>query len=144
MMYYPMRQWNPFELFDRMFSQWQQHVLGSFWPAVPSLPSLEQMDVQQGDQDAVIRIEVPGISPEDLSVTVDGNLLTIRAINRSIPLPGQEDGSARGVATYERAFTLPSSVDPDKISARYQHGVLEIRLPHAQGRGGRQIPIDLA
>ena len=69
-MFYPMRQWNPFDVFDRMLSQWQQHVLGSFWPAVPSLPSLDQMDVQQGDQDAVIRIEVPGISPEDLSVTV--------------------------------------------------------------------------
>ncbi len=142
-MFYPMRQWNPFDVFDRMLSQWQQHVLGSLWPAVPSLPSLDQMDVQQGDQDAVIRIEVPGISPEDLSVTVDGNMLTIRAVHRAIPMGGEE-GGAQGVATYQRSFTLPPSVDADKITARYHHGVLEIRLPRTQGQGGRQIPIDLA
>lgn len=141
MMFYPMRQWNPLELFDRMMSQWQQHVLGGAWPAVPSV---EQMDVQQGEQDTVIRIQVPGISPEDLSVTVDGNVLTIRAIHRSVPVSGQGEGGARGVATFERSMTLPPSVDADKITARYHHGVLEIRLPRAKGRGGRQIPIELA
>jgi len=143
-MYYPMRQWNPFDLFDRMLARWQQHLLGSFWPTVSSIPFLDQMDVQQGDQDAVIRIEVPGISPEDLSVTVDGNMLTIRATQRGVQLSGWSDDSAQGVATFERSFTLPSNVNTDGITARYRHGVLEIRLPRTKGQGGRQIPIDLA
>lgn len=138
MMSYPMRPWNPFDLIERMMAQWDQYVFGSPWPVIPSVP---QLKVQQGDQEVSIRVEVPGVSPEDLSVTVDGNLLTVRAVHRSVP--ADEQGGAEGVATFERSFTLPSSVDPDKVTAHYRHGVLEIRLPRAEGRRSRQIPIDL-
>jgi len=131
-MSYPMRLWNPFDLIERMMAQWDQYVFGSPWPALPSVP---QLQVQQADQEVCIRVEVPGVSPEDLSVTVDGNLLTIKAVHR-----GQEDES---VATCERSFTLPSSVDPEQVTAHYRHGVLEIRLPRAEGRRSRQVPIDL-
>lgn len=132
MMSYPVRPWNPFDLIERMMAQWDQYFFGSPWPALPSLP---QLKVQQDDQEVSIRVEVPGVSPEDLSVTVDGNLLTIRAVHRG---QGEDD-----VATYERAFTLPSSVDPEKVTAHYRHGILEVRLPRAEGRRSRQIPIDL-
>ena len=139
MMFYPMRQWNPFEMLERMMNQWDQHFFGSPWPAMPTLP---QYGVEQGDQEVVIHVEVPGVSPEDLSVTVDDHLLTIRAVRRSMSLGDQGDDD-QGVATFERSLTLPAGVDPGKITARYHQGVLEIRVPRTEGRTGRQIPIDL-
>ncbi|MEW8979357.1 MAG: Hsp20/alpha crystallin family protein [Symbiobacterium sp.] len=141
MMFYPMRRWNPFDMLDRMMSQWEQYFFGGPWPALPSMPT-PQLDVQQGEQETVIRVAVPGVSPEDLSVSVDGDVLTIKAVHRGVQLDGGDGREA--VATFERSFTLPPSIDPDKVTARYTHGVLEIHLPRAEGRRGRQIPIDLA
>lgn len=141
MMFYPMRQWDPFDMLERMLTQWDPYFVGSPWPVMPSLP---QMAMQQGDQEILLQVQVPGISPEDLNVTVDGNLLTIRGVLRSAP-SGNQSGSTDGsVASFERSFTLPSNVDPNGVKARYHQGILEIRVPRSENGQGRQIPIDLA
>jgi len=144
MMYplYPMGHWDPFDALERLFSSmWDPRFFGSPWPVFPSLP---RMNVEQRADEMVIRVEVPGISPEDLSVTVNDHVLTVRAIRRSVSPMGRDDPSASGVVSFERAFTLPSNIDPDRIKARYHQGVLEIRIPRSKGPSGRQIPIDLA
>jgi len=138
-MFYPMRQWDPFDALERFFSSlWDPRFFGSPWPVMPSLP---QLHVQQGDQDITIQVAVPGISPEDLNVTINENVLTIRAVRRSMGADNQ--GDASGVFSFERSFTLPSNVDPNGVKARYRQGVLEIVIPKTQGPTGRQIPIDL-
>lgn len=140
-MFYPMRQWDPFDALERLFSSmWDPRFFGSPWPVFPTLP---RMNVEQCEQEMVIRVEVPGISPEDLSVYVNDNVLTVRAIRRSVSPLGQSDPPASGVVSFERSFTLPSNVDPDGVKARYHQGVLEIRVPRSNGPSGRQIPIDL-
>lgn len=137
-MFYPMRQWDPFDALERIFSLWDPQFFGSPWPVMPRLP---QLNVQQEAQDVIIQVAVPGISPEDLSVTVNENVLTIRAVRRSVESGSQ--GDASGVVSFERSFTLPSTVDPNGVKARYHQGMLEITIPKTQGPTGRQIPIDL-
>ena len=92
----------------------------------------------------VIRAELPGLDPEnDIEVTVDGRILTIRAERRQ-----QDNGPYRSEFRYgslARAVRLPARVDPADVAARYDKGVLEVSVPVGVVRPeGTRIPIENA
>ena len=92
------------------------------------------------DNRYVIRAELPGLDPEnDIEVTVDGRILTIRAERRQ-----QDNGPYRSEFRYgslARAVRLPAGVDAADITARYDNGVLEVSIPARGGRPqGTRIP----
>jgi predicted unusual protein kinase regulating ubiquinone biosynthesis (AarF/ABC1/UbiB family)/HSP20 family molecular chaperone IbpA len=92
----------------------------------------------------VIRAELPGLDPaNDIQVTVDGRILTIRAERRQ-----QDNGPYRSEFRYgslARAVRLPGRVDPAEVSARYDKGVLEVSVPVPDVRSeGTRIPIQNA
>jgi len=96
------------------------------------------------DNRYVIRAELPGLDPEnDIDVTVDGRILTIRAERRQ-----QDSGPHRSEFRYgslARAVRLPGRVDPADVTARYDKGVLEVSVPVRVVRPeGTQIPIENA
>ena len=93
------------------------------------------------DDRYVIRAELPGLDPEnDIEVTVDGRILTIRAERRQ-----QDNGPYRSEFRYgslTRAVRLPARVDATDVTARYDKGVLEISIPvGAVKPEGTRIPI---
>ena len=90
----------------------------------------------------VIRAELPGLDPEnDIEVTVDGRILTIRAERRQ-----QDDGPYRSEFRYgslAREVRLPARVDPADVTARYDKGVLEVSVPvGAVKPEGTRIPVE--
>lgn len=94
------------------------------------------------DNRLMIRAELPGLDPEnDIEVTVDGRILTIRAERRQ-----QDNGPYRSEFRYgslARAIRLPVKVDPADVTARYDKGVLEVSVPvRAVKPEGTQIPIE--
>ena len=94
------------------------------------------------DDRLMIRAELPGLDPEnDIEVTVDGRILTIRAERRQ-----QDTGPYRSEFRYgslARAIRLPVKVDPADVIARYDKGVLEVSVPvRAVKPEGTQIPIE--
>jgi HSP20 family molecular chaperone IbpA len=96
------------------------------------------------DNRYVIRAELPGLDPEnDIEVTVDGRLLTIRAERRR-----QDNGPNRSEFRYgslARAVRLPARVDAADVTARYDKGVLEVSVPlRAVKPEGTQIPVENA
>ena len=96
------------------------------------------------DNRYVIRAELPGLDPEnDIEVTVDGRILTIRAERRQ-----QDNGPYRSEFRYgslARAVRLPARVDAADVTARYDKGVLEVSVPvRAVKPEGTQIPIENA
>src|SRR5581483_8780887 len=98
------------------------------------------------EQDDAIRIvaELPGVRPEDVQLSVEGNVLTIHGQKRE---PAAEPAervhrSERLYGEFERTFTLPASVDAAKITAAYDAGVLTVTLPKAEHARPRQIPIE--
>ena len=96
------------------------------------------------DNRYVIRAELPGLDPEnDIEVTVDGRLLTIRAERRR-----QDNGPNRSEFRYgslARAVRLPARVDAADVTARYDKGVLEVSVPlRVVKPEGTQIPIENA
>jgi HSP20 family protein len=89
----------------------------------------------------VIRAELPGLDPEnDIEVTVDGRILTIRAERRQ-----QDNVPYRSEFRYgslAREVRLPARVDPGDVAARYGKGVLEVSVPvPAVGQEGTRIPV---
>jgi HSP20 family protein len=91
------------------------------------------------DKDAVrLLAELPGVRPEDVKLSVENNLLTIRGEKQ------QQSGDRRGrVHGFERSFALPSTIDPDRISASLEHGILTVTIPKAQRARPREIPVSV-
>ena len=118
--------------------------LESPWTGPPPFLAGQVFRLEESIQDDryVIRAELPGLDPEnDIEVTVDGRILTIRADRRQ-----QDDGSYRSEFRYgslARAVRLPAKVDPADIAARYDKGVLEVSVPAGAVKPeGTRIPIE--
>ena len=98
------------------------------------------------DKDAVrITAELPGVKPEDVKISLENNLLTVRGEKRQTA-EEHTDRAHRYERTYglfERAFTVPSTVDADHIKASYDLGVLTVRLPKAERAKPRQIEVKI-
>jgi HSP20 family protein len=136
--------WNPGEelsnwhrdiddLFGRFFQRPESdNAFGNWTPRV---------ETYRKDNDYVVRVDLPGVDPKDVHVEAEGNLLSITGERNS-----EEKGSEYRETFYgkfERRFTLPQGVEPSKISAHYEHGVLELRVPLPAQLAGRKIPIQI-
>ena len=120
--------------------------LESPWAGPPQFTAAQSFRVEEVARDNryVIRAELPGLDPDnDIEVTVDGRILTIRAERRR-----QDTGPHRSEFRYgslARAVTLPARVDAADVTARYDKGVLEVSVPHRVVKPeGTQIPIENA
>jgi HSP20 family protein len=128
---------------NRMFGdvyRWDESVAkrGEWTPLV---------DIYENDNhDLVIKAELPDMSREDIEVTVEHNTLTLRG-DRKVPA-GIKDDQFRRVerryGTFNRSFTLPTTVDAGKVSADYKHGVLTITLPFREEAKPRTINVEVA
>jgi HSP20 family protein len=98
------------------------------------------------DKDAIrITAEVPGVRPQDVKISLEGNTLTVHG-QKLQEAEQQSERVHRYERTYgefERTFSLPTSVDAGKISASYEHGILTITLPKAEQARPRQIQVEV-
>jgi predicted unusual protein kinase regulating ubiquinone biosynthesis (AarF/ABC1/UbiB family)/HSP20 family molecular chaperone IbpA len=118
--------------------------LESPWAGPPPFLAGQVFRLEEAIRDNryVIRAELPGLDPEnDIQVTVDGRILTIRAERRQ-----QDNGPYRSEFRYgslARAVRLPGRIDPADVTARYDKGVLEVSVPVPDVRPeGTRIPIE--
>jgi len=93
-----------------------------------------EMDVSETEDAYEIDASVPGIKPEDIDVTLDNNVLTIRGQTKA---EREETGKTyhvreRRMGSFARSIMLPSTVSTDRIDARYEDGVLKLRLPKVE------------
>jgi HSP20 family protein len=98
-------------------------------------------------EDAVkIVAEIPGVTAEDVKISLENNLLTLRGEKKQ----QAEDKSERvhryerSYGVFERTFSLPTTVDPEKIDARYSNGVLTVTIPKAERARPREIPVKVS
>ena len=129
------QRWNPF-IDIRPFSRAR---FGTFesgrWP-IP-------IDVVSEGEDVVVRASLPGVKPEDISVTLDDRLLTIQgeagADNEA------ENGGyllrERRAGRFARSLRLPRSVDADNAAPTYENGVLTINFPRQESGKARQLEV---
>jgi len=103
------------------------------------------LDALQEDGDIVVRTELPGVKPDDVDVTLHNGVLTIAGERKA---EEQREGTGyyvreRRYGSFRRSMTLPQGVDESSISARYDDGVLEVRVSGAAAvREPRRIQIE--
>ncbi|MBO6769705.1 MAG: Hsp20/alpha crystallin family protein [Erythrobacter sp.] len=126
---------------DRLFD----HAFGSFGlPGLSSTPSWPSIEIRRKDGEFLVTAEVPGVSEDDIELSLDDGMLVIRGERRS------EDGeegsgySERFYGRFERRMSLPQGIQEDKVHAEFRDGVLRIHLPHDErmSLSGRRIPIN--
>ncbi|MGH8337546.1 MAG: Hsp20/alpha crystallin family protein, partial [Gammaproteobacteria bacterium] len=83
-----------------------------------------------------VKVELPGVRKEDISVELENSVLSISAKQAQ---KGQ-DGEAR--AEYNRSLAVPEGIDPAKVGAHYENGVLTVTFPKPEGRKPRQINVN--
>jgi HSP20 family protein len=116
----------------------------SFTPAVvgPRVAPLA-LDIRQTDDSYVIQASVPGFTPEDVNVTVDGNWLVIQA-QHSEDKESNEGGwmrRERRSASVYRRLALPEQTDVDAIKASVANGELSINVPRSRTAEPHRIPV---
>jgi len=102
------------------------------------------VDVAETQEKILVRAEVPGMKQEDIQIEFENGLLTIRG-ERKIEKTETVTWLRveRTYGNFSRSFTLPRTVDPEKISASYREGVLEIEVPKREEAKPKQIRIEV-
>lgn len=101
---------------------------------------------QNGDQEVVLKAELPDMTREDIDITVDNGTLTMKG-EKKFTNEVREDSFhriERRYGTFSRSFSLPQRVDTAKVAAEYKNGVLTVRLPLRDEAKPRQVRVDVA
>lgn len=103
------------------------------------------VDIYENEDEIVLSAEIPGVDMEDVDVQVRDNTLTLKG-ERKMEKPVKQENYhrvERAYGPFMRAFSLPASVDQERISAHYARGVLEIKMPKTARSKPSQIKIDV-
>jgi len=118
------------------------------WPEHEAATTAWQPLVDIFEEPDVIRLvaEVPGVRPEDVKISVEANLLTVKGTKEQVAEEKAEKVHRyeRTYGAFERTFRLSASIDPNKIQATYTLGVLTITLPKAETAKPHLIQVEVA
>lgn len=142
-----MDRWDPFRemmSFREAMDRWLQQGISSTGQLISNMrPDSIPMDVIEHDDSFEVRASVPGVKPEDVEVTVQGERVSVRSELRG----DQERRGANWLmrehryGVMHRTVTLPAPVSSENAEARIEHGVLSLKLPKAQGATARRIAV---
>lgn len=109
------------------------------------LPAQIKVDVKETPAEYTVDAELPGVAKEDIQVTIEDDIVTLRAEVKQ--LDEQREGqrllrSERYYGAITRAFQLPQRVDKDASKARYDNGVLHLTLPKRTASSGQRLAIE--
>ncbi|MBK7005171.1 MAG: Hsp20/alpha crystallin family protein [Burkholderiales bacterium] len=112
--------------------------------ALPT-PAQIKVDVKESDKAYTVHAEVPGVTKEDIHVSLDGNVVTLRAEVKQQDVQTRDEKvlrSERYFGAVSRSFQLPMDIDQSQAKAKYDNGVLTLTLPKKTGGGGQRLNID--
>ncbi len=103
------------------------------------------VDIYETKDSIVLNIELPGVTKDDMTLEVKDSTLTIRG-EKKVEKDLKEESFHRMERTYGsfmRAFTLPSTVQQEKVKAKFKDGILEIQIPKAEEAKPKQIKVEV-
>ncbi len=125
-------------MFDRFF---RGGVLdeGDLFPST----WMPAVDLLEKDDEFVAKVELPGVHKDDVKVTLHDNILTIRGEKKEERESKDSNYHRleRSYGSFQRSFTLPTSVRQDKVEAEFRDGVLTITMPKAEEAKRKQIEV---
>jgi len=138
---FPRLGFDPFLELRRMQSE-MNRVFSGLSPAFRDFPAI---NIWLGDNSVVVTSELPGVTSTDVTLNLQDDVLTLEGTRR----PAEEQGISwqrreRTYGTFSRAVQLPFRVDPDKVQARFNNGVVEVELERLQAQQPNKIEIRAA
>ncbi len=129
------------DVMDRLF---EESFLRPGWFGMgESAASALPMDVYETDDHVVVKATVPGIKPEDIEVTVAGDVLTIKG-----EFKAEEKTEKRNYLRQERRYgsfcrqlSVPAGTEADKVKATFEHGILTLELPKVEAKKAKTVKV---
>ena len=142
--------WEPLREFSTMQDRMNRLFRESYSPegpedALTTTSFAPPVDIYEDEHNITLKLEVPGIDEKDIDVRIDNNTLTVHG-ERKIEKEEKEENFRRverQYGSFTRSFTLPSSVDPQQVSANYNQGVLKIKLAKKSEAKPKQIKVNV-
>ena len=143
---------DPFLTLRREMDQLFDHMLQGFGMPMAAGPAAGEagritaprIDVSESDDEYRISADLPGVTPADVSVTLNDDVLTIRGEKKSQRQDERQNYHVieRSYGAFQRSLRLPFSADPGKVQANFEHGVLTVSVPKsAQQQRSQRIEV---
>lgn len=141
-----LQRWDPFVEFGRMHTLFDRRRRGHGLsrpdgqrPASWAVP----IDVVEEEDSIVIKASMPGIAPEDIDVTVEDDVVTVKGHieDEREERNGSYLARERKVGRFYRSVRLPDAVEADKAKTSYEHGVVSITFPKQESRKPKRLEI---
>ena len=127
------------DLFNNFFYGWPTYASEEEYTWTP------RVDVHETEKDVYLEVELPGLEKENIKVELKNDTLTISG-ERTYEHKKEEGDSScveRRYGKFERSFTLPDTVQADKIAAEYTNGILKITLPKSEKAKPKEITVNV-
>lgn len=142
--------WDPFREFSTLQDRMNRLFRESYGPegreeSLTTTTFAPPVDVYEDEHSVTLKIEVPGIDEKDIDVRVENNVLTVHG-ERKFEKEEKEENFRRverQYGSFTRTFTLPTTVDAEKVSANYDKGILKIALPKKAEAKPKQIKVNV-
>ncbi len=133
-------------LFDDFFKELSPgfYVRPLHGDPLPS-PAQIKMDVKENKGSYTVQAEVPGVSKEEIHVSIEGNVVTLRAEVKQSDAQTSDEKTLRTERYYgavARSFQMPVEIDSSQARAKYDNGVLTLTLPKKQANGSQRLNIE--
>ena len=120
----------PFRLFDE-----ERNIATGVWNP--------RTDIIETDNDFIINVDLPGVKKQDVTVNYQDNQLSITGERKSEEVKEKKDylRKERIYGNFHRVYTLPQSIDPNKITANFKDGILTVSVPKTEESKPKQVKI---
>jgi HSP20 family protein len=130
--------WDAVSTLDHMFND----VMGSALGTATNVRSFDpEIDVRANDNEVLVLCDVPGVKKEDIDVTLENHVLTIKGARKFESKENDQVMLGRSYGAFTRKFTLPDSLDEAKLSATLVDGVLSVSIPKYPKTEPIRIPV---
>ena len=141
--------WDPFREFaslqNRVNSLFQDYHRGEQDELTLTSSFVPAVDVYEDEHKVTLKLEIPGVSQEDVDIRLENSTLTVRG-ERKFEKEEKEENFhriERRYGSFARSFTLPSTLDAESVEASYENGVLKIQLAKRAEARPKQIKVNI-
>jgi HSP20 family protein len=119
---------------------WSNDAFGGAMEWVPAV------DIVEREHEITLKAELPGVEPRDVAISLENNVLTLQGHRESEKEVRKENyyRMERATGAFARSFTIPVSIDSDRVTADFKNGLLTITLPKKESSKGRTIEVNVA
>lgn len=108
---------------------------------IPAVAPL--VDIYENDDEILLHVDMPGVDKKDITVNIDNGRLALGGV-RKVETSGATQWEEFGDVEFQRTFSVPQTIDAEKIDAELKDGVLRLHLPKSEAAKPRQIEIKTA